>query len=404
MSEAAEAPTPGDSRDAGLGRLLVVDDNEDNRDMLSRRLVRRGYAVDVVPDGEAALTRLEGGAYDLVLLDVMMPGLDGFEVLERVRRTRPPDDLPVIMATARDHSEDIVRALELGANDYVTKPLDFAVVLARVRMHLALHDARRRLAQANQRMRRDLDAGARIQRALIPSDASVPGVEVAIRFEPCTELGGDLLDVFALPDGRLGLYLLDVSGHGVPAALTSVTLSRMLSHMGPESLVYEEGSAGARPCSPAALAAALNRRFPMDPETNQYFTLVHAVVDPAAREVRYVAAGHPGPVHMDIRGEARSLDSSGPAIGWFPEARFEEHSIPLSAGDRLYFYSDGIVEAQNPAGDFFGSERLEAIVAACRGGSLAESLERVEREVRAWCGTAGPGDDVSILALSLDAR
>lgn len=400
MSEAAEAS----ARDADRGKLLVVDDNEDNRDMLSRRLARRGYAVDVAPDGEAALARLEDGAYDLVLLDVMMPGIDGFEVLERVRRTRPPDELPVIMATARDRSDDIVRALELGANDYVTKPLDFAVVLARVRMHLALHDARRRLAEANRRMRRDLDAGARIQRALVPRDLSIPGVETAIRFEPCTELGGDLLDVFALPDGRLGLYLIDVSGHGVPAALYSVTLSRMLSHMGPESLVYEEGSGGERPRSPASLAADLNRRFPMDPETNQYFTLVHALVDPAAREVRYVAAGHPSPVRVDGRGEACSLEGGGPAIGWFPESRFEERAITLAPGDRLYFYSDGIAEAQNPAGEFFGSERLEAIVSACRGGTLAESLERVEHEVRAWCGAAGFGDDVSMLALEIDAR
>src|SRR3989442_15886982 len=117
------------------GRLLIVDDNEANRDMLSRRLARRGHAVTVAENGAAALTRVGTEEFDLVLLDVMMPDMDGFEVLERLRRTRSAAELPVIMATARDRSEDIGRALELGANDYVSKPLDFPVVLARVHTH-----------------------------------------------------------------------------------------------------------------------------------------------------------------------------------------------------------------------------------------------------------------------------
>ena len=386
-----------------LGRLLVVDDNEANRDMLSRRLARRGYEVEVASDGEAALARLAIDSFDLVLLDVMMPGVDGFEVLGQVRRTRSVAELPVIMATARDRSEDVVRALELGANDYVTKPLDFPVVLARVSTQLALREARRMLEQANARMSRDLAAGARIQRALIPQRApTLLRVEVAWTFEPCTELGGDILDVFALDDGRLGLYLLDVSGHGVPAALTSVTLSRMLSHMGPSSMIYEEAP-GAEPrlVPPATLAATLNRRFPMDPLTKQYFTWVYAILDPSARELRYAAAGHPGPILVGNDSQPRAFDSSGPAIGWLPDAMFEECTISLSPADRLYFYSDGIIEARDPDGAFFGDERLLATLAECRSGSLSQSLERVKNEVSAWCGAAGPDDDISMIGVQI---
>ncbi len=401
MSETVAAPVVGGSTGDERGRLLIVDDNEDNRDMLSRRLARRGYVVEVAVDGAEALARVAEQVYDLVVLDVMMPGIDGFEVLERIRRTRTVAELPVIMATARDRSDDIVRALELGANDYVTKPLDFAVVLARVRTQLALHDARRELTKANARMRRDLDAGARIQRALVPRGFRADGLEVAARFEPCSELGGDLLDVFALADGTLGLYLLDVSGHGVPAALTSVTLSRLMSHMGADSLVYEEGSAGSRLVAPASFAAGLNRRFPMDPASSQYFTLVYAVLDHKASELRYVAAGHPGPVRVNARGEAESFDSTGPAIGWFPEARFEECVIPVSPGDRFYFYSDGIVEAQNTDGEFFGSDRLLETLTQAHSRPVEQVLAALETEVGAWCGAAGPSDDVSILAVNL---
>jgi class 3 adenylate cyclase len=124
-----------------VGRLLVVDDNEMNRDMLTRRLSRRGYDVDAAADGHDALRRLEDDGWDLVLLDIMMPGLSGLEVLDEIRRTRSKADLPVIMATAKDQSEDIVDALRRGANDYVTKPLDFAVVRARVRTQLDLKRA-----------------------------------------------------------------------------------------------------------------------------------------------------------------------------------------------------------------------------------------------------------------------
>lgn len=151
----AEVPTvplaavsrPAEPPEAGAPRLLVVDDNELNRDMLSRRLGSRGYRVETADDGEQALALLEQQAFDLVLLDVMMPGLTGIDVLKRVRERRPQSELPVIMATARDTTEDVVEALQLGANDYVTKPLDFAVVLARVETQLALkrqtHEIRR---------------------------------------------------------------------------------------------------------------------------------------------------------------------------------------------------------------------------------------------------------------------
>ena len=130
------------------GYLLVVDDNEMNRDLLSRRLSKKGHRVAVAEDGRAALEMIEAESFDLVLLDIMMPGIDGMEVLERIRNDRAPEELPVIMATAKTESEDIVAALERGANDYVTKPFDFPVVLARVQTQLAVKKAREALTRA----------------------------------------------------------------------------------------------------------------------------------------------------------------------------------------------------------------------------------------------------------------
>ena len=163
--KAPEATTP----DADVGRLLVVDDNEMNRDMLSRRLARRGHEGVTAEGGAVALELIGTEAFDVILLDIMMPGIDGLEVLKTVRETRGAADLPIIMATARDDSEDIVAALKLGANDYVTKPLDFQVVLARVQTQLALKRSRDALAAAHDRMKRDLEAAARVQQAQLPS-------------------------------------------------------------------------------------------------------------------------------------------------------------------------------------------------------------------------------------------
>lgn len=167
------------------GLILVVDDNEMNRDMLSRRLARKGYDVSLASDGRKALDVLGKQPFELVLLDIMMPGIDGLEVLEIIRRTRPLEELAVVMATAKDQSEDIVKALKLGANDYVTKPIDFPVALARVRTQLSLVQSVRRmkqlerslaqrnqelgtantqLASSNQRMKRDLERQPRFNR------------------------------------------------------------------------------------------------------------------------------------------------------------------------------------------------------------------------------------------------
>jgi sigma-B regulation protein RsbU (phosphoserine phosphatase) len=283
----AATPAAPDASDEGPARILVVDDTPANREMLSRRLLRHGYEVDTAPDGESALRMLDEHPFDLVLLDVMMPGVSGLDVLRTVRRSRPSTELPVIMATARDASHDVVEALELGASDYVTKPLDFPVVLARVRTQLALKrsvDQIRQLERglehrnaelqaANAQMRTDLDAAARVQAALLPAaEPQVPGYRIGWRFVPSAFVAGDILNVFRLDERHVGLYLLDVSGHGVAASLLSVTVSRFLSPVrDPTSLLWalDERTGQHRLETPARVAARLCHRFPFDDTTGQ---------------------------------------------------------------------------------------------------------------------------------------
>ncbi len=213
----------------------------------------------------------------------------------------------------------------------------------------------------NGRMSRDLAAAAKIQRTFLPAAApAVPGAELAWCYRPCEELAGDGLNVIPLGGGQVGLYVLDVSGHGVAAALLSVTLRRLLAPPAePSSILTRGGDAGGPPdvTPPAEVAARLNRLFPFDSATEQFATLVYGILDAATGEFRYVSAGHPGPVHLPAGGDPVILASRGSMIGLADDA-YEERSVRLGAGDRLYLYSDGVTEAMDPAGEQFGDARL----------------------------------------------
>jgi sigma-B regulation protein RsbU (phosphoserine phosphatase) len=339
----------------------------------------------------------------LVLLDVMMPGLDGLEVLRRLRARYSRVELPVIMATAKDQSEDVVEALRAGANDYVTKPLDFQIVQARVETHLALKRSSDALDEANRRMRRDLTAAGRLQRALLPPETlEIPPANFAWSFEPCEELAGDGFNVLELDERTAAFYMVDVSGHGVPASLMSVTLSRLLRPAGGADSPLRDG-AGARPeapLGPAELAAKLNARFPMSDASPQFFTLFYALLDRDARRLRYVCAGHPDPVLVRADGTVEATQTSEFAVGWFADHRFAEHELQLAAGDRLWVFSDGVNEAGAGRGPQLGRDRVVERIAELRREPLDQAVRALSRTALDHGGRP-PADDVSILATEL---
>jgi sigma-B regulation protein RsbU (phosphoserine phosphatase) len=399
-------------------RLLVVDDTADNRVLLSRLLHHAGYEVETAENGPAALRLVETQRFDLVLLDVMMPGVSGLEVLDRIRRTHSASELPVIMVTALNGSDDLVNALEHGATDYVTKPFNFRVVLARLRAHVALKQAvdrvrelERGLAQrngellaANQRMKSDLEAAGKIQAALLPTTGpDVNDYRFAWRFNPSAELAGDIFNVFRLDERHLGLYVLDVSGHGVAAALLSVTVSRFLFPIpDPTSLLWERDADGeCRLSSPARVAQRLCERFPIDSETGQFFTLVYGLLDLEQNVLRYVSAGHPPIVRHRAGAAPALLPAVGFPVGVVPGAEpYEEHVVELAPGDRVYVYSDGVPEAMNPARELFGPQRLLNTIADIdNAGSVEECLDRLSAAVCQWSDADRCQDDQTVLCV-----
>jgi sigma-B regulation protein RsbU (phosphoserine phosphatase) len=395
------------------GSLLIVDDDVRSRNLLRGYLTPHGLTITEAEDGTRALELIEQSPFDLVLLDVQMPpGPSGFEVLETLRRTCSATDLPVIMATAANEGADVVRALGAGANDYVTKPFDFPVVLARVRTQLELKaavDRSRRLEQSlarrnaeleavNRTMKRDLDAAARVQQALLPrAQPAVTGARFAWVFRPCVELAGDLLNVLALDEHRVCLYVLDVVGHGVKAALLAVMVSRVLARL--LLPAAQSGGAAGQVPPPAEVAAHLNREFPWDDQTQQFFTLLYGVLDLGTGMFCFVSAGHPGPLYLPQGAEAQALSTPGVPIGL--GEGYEERWVRLRKGERLYLYSDGAYEVMNAEHKGFGEERLHRVLAEGRNVPLQEGLDRLTCTLEEWCAPAAPHDDISVLAVEL---
>jgi sigma-B regulation protein RsbU (phosphoserine phosphatase) len=429
-AETLRATPKAGSRDGvRLSAILVVDDSKFNRDVLCHYLTQRGYTATAAADGSQALEMIARGGFDLVLLDIIMPVVNGLEVLRTLRQRFSAAELPIIMTTGMGQSEDIVRALELGANDYVTKPLDVAVVAARIRTHLSLRNSvqqirdleerlsrRNReleaanaqleatnslLARAHDHMRRDLIAAAKVQEAFLPrSPIQLPGLNAAWTLRPCEELAGDSLNILRLDADHVGIYVLDVSGHGIAAALLAVTVTHALSagSSGGSLLVQSSETARVpRVLAPAEVVERLNLQFPCDPETGRFFTIIYGVINLKTRELCYASAGHPHGLYLGRSTAPMFLESTGLPVGL--GGSYQQHMIRLNPGDRLYLYTDGITEATNRDGHNFGRERLRQAIARDRSMSLQDSISGLLEDLQQWNGAVPLRDDVSVLAL-----
>ena len=392
------------SRDKKTARILVVDDNEMNRDLLARRLERLGYSVDTADGGHSGLEKILSGDYQLVMLDIMMPDIDGLTVLKRTRETWSKTELPVIMATAKDEGSDVAEALSLGANDYVTKPLDFKVVRARVENVLGYAQAVSELTQTNERMNRDLEAAALVQASLLPNEAiDIEGAEFIWQYRPCDELAGDGLNVFRRDDEHVVMYVMDVSGHGVAAALLSVSVTHHLSQMirHNESLEHD-ASSGANIISPAWLAHNLNLLFPMESVGRHYFTFLYGVLNVKTRTFRFVSAGSPGPVVVHADGSADVHDVPAVPIGMFPDSEYEDTLIELQEGDRLYLHTDGLYEERNPdTREQFGRDRMRNELCSAAGEPFGSSLDGLMQSITSWRGCDALSDDIAVLGCAI---
>jgi sigma-B regulation protein RsbU (phosphoserine phosphatase) len=377
--------------------LLVVDDNDDNRFTLTRRLRREGYEnLAVAENGQQALELLATRAIDLVLLDVMMPGLNGYEVLERMRADQHLRHIPVIMISALDEIDSVIRCIELGAEDYLAKPFNPTLLRARVGASLEKKLLRDELMRHTRRMENELKLARDIQLAMVPTDfeATAAGrpLEIHAALEPAREVGGDLYDFFWIGRERLCMVVADVSDKGAGAALFMARAKSVVRLLA--SQLPAEGAA-----TVGDLVERANRELCRDNPHGLFVTLVLAILNADTGEVEYCNAGHNLPCRVGpVRGVAPLEGARGKPIGIRDSFRYRAATERLVPGESLFLFTDGITEAMNLSGDLFGEERLMAALSACAAQPARALIASVLGAVRAFAGAAAPSDDIAALA------
>lgn len=362
-------------------RVLIVDDHQFHRNLLAKFLSWGGVAnIAYAVDGLDALEQLETFRPDLVLLDVMMPRLDGVEVCRRIRAHPSFSDVPVLFQTALNADQQRVAYFQAGATDVIGKPINPGELIARVRLHLERRMLLGELTSYRSRVQQELRMAQNMQMSLIATPeevaetAAASGLMVESSFESSSELGGDFWKMFDLGEGRLGLLTVDFSGHGVPAAINTFRLHMLLERMPP-----------APGGSPARWLESLNRALCAVLPVGQFATAIYAVLEPRRGRVTLACAGAPNPL-LILGGETFSIDASGLFLGIEPSIDYRDQEYPLPAGASLFVFSDAMVEARAEDGALFGSTRLEALAyAAHRQSPPGERLKYLLKGFYKFC-------------------
>jgi phosphoserine phosphatase RsbU/P len=381
--------------------LLVVDDNEDNRYTLTRRLEREGYAnLTTANNGRQALELLERQHFDLVLLDIMMPELDGYQVLERLKADVALRDIPVIMISALEEVDSVIRCVELGAEDYLSKPFNPTLLRARVGASLEKKRLRDEVRANLIRVERELESARALQLGMLPGTFPEPSPEQPVRvyalMDPAREVGGDLYDAFYAQGGMFCFLVGDVSGKGAAAGMF-MARTRSLVRMA----VIELGSRLSKEeWLPAHIAGAVNRELCQNNRERMFVTLFLGFLDANSGTLTYINAGHPLPYLLRGTGVLEKIDGKPePPLAVRAAIRYQNRTVTLQPGDGLFVFTDGVVEAMNAEGEAYSTERLETQLRAAIDASPESVATTIKASVDTFASGAPKADDVTILAL-----
>lgn len=384
-------------------KILIVDDEPFNLDYLEQELEDMGYETLSANNGKEALEVVKTESPDMILLDIMMPVMDGFETLARLKAEKDWRDIPVVVISATDDLGSVVKGIELGAEDYLPKPFEPILLEARIKAGLdkkRLRDLERDHIKA---LERELEIAREIQSDFLPDQVIQPkGWEIASAFLAAREVAGDFYDVFHLPAGFIGLILGDVCDKGVGSALY-MALFRSLLRAASDFPSQSGGIDQPDPTqSPAAIM--LNAvRIANDYICNvhhsaNYSTLFFGALDPASGLLYYIDAGHERPLILNESGVKAELNRTGPVVGLLEAAKFRVDEYQLEDGDLLLVYSDGFTDLENPDGEMVGSERFKSLLTNVTG-SAQSFVNEIVRNVTAFAQDAAQFDDMTMLAV-----
>ena len=369
--------------------ILIVEDNPESLDILRARLRAHNYEVITAPDGEAGLTMAREQQPDLILLDIMMPKMDGIEVCRRIKRDPSLPFMPIIMVTAKADSKDVVAGLEAGGDEYLTKPVDHAALVARVKSMLRIKDLHDTVLEQSAQLKVQLETATKIQSLFWPE---IPGMEAGSHVwatsVPAGYVGGDLYDIIPLPDSSWLTYVADVSDKGVPAALIMAALSTKIRS---EAQVQSEVG--------KLLESVNNSMYSLTSDEGFFATIAVARYWPSSGKMKLALGGHLSPLWIGA-GEMINLPQiEGISLGVTPDVHYETTEISLSPGESILFFTDGVVEAENENKDLFGNDRLAAYIGDSKGPPWGKGLLE---SISHWRGDSSANDDLTILEIWRD--
>jgi serine phosphatase RsbU (regulator of sigma subunit) len=376
-------------------RILVVDDVEVNRDLLSRRLKQQGHEVAIAENGKKALEKLRAEPFDLVLLDIMMPEMDGYQVLTEVMADPVLKHVPVIMISAVTEMDSVVKCVEMGATDYLPKPFNPVLLKARVGATLEKKRLRDKEQLYARSLERELEIGREIQKSFLPESLpQAAGWEIAARFAPARQVAGDFYDAFDLPGGdSVGLVVGDVCDKGVGAALFMALFRSLLRA---SATGNRDGADGA-----ATLTGAVRLTNDYIARTHSrasmFATLFFGVLEMATGRLQYINGGHEPPILFGAGGIRARLAPTGPAVGMMPDVAFAIAEERLASGECLLAFTDGVTDAKGASGRY-GEARLASLLghSAASAGAL---LDGIEADLYAHVGGTEQADDITMLAV-----
>ena len=368
--------------------ILIVDDTPTNIGVISGAL-KDFFRTKIATNGEKGLALANAEEKpDLILLDIMMPGIDGYEVCARLKASPATAEIPVIFLTGQTGADDETRGFECGAVDYIHKPFSPAVVKARVRSHIMLREARAQLAAQLAAINQELEMARQIQLSILPhSVPQLPGLDIAARYSPMTSVAGDFYDFIQIDDNHIGILIADVSGHGLPSALIASMIQVALGGQTPNA------------AEPAKVLAGLNRAL-RGKFTMNFVTAAYVYLDLEKGFMRYAGAGHPPVLRWrNSEGKTTKLIENGIVLGMIDEAEYSALEIPLETGDRHVLYTDGIPEAANSDEVQYGFVRFMQYIDAHHAVPANQFADNFCAEIAAYSNqsTAGQQDDITLL-------
>jgi sigma-B regulation protein RsbU (phosphoserine phosphatase) len=371
--------------------ILIVDDTPINIGVISGAL-KDTYKTKVATSGEKALAIANGSDKpDLILLDVMMPEMDGYEVCRRLKANPDTREIPVIFLTGQTGTDDETKGFDVGAVDYIHKPFSEAVVKARVRTHLMLREAHAQIAKQLIAINIEMEMARQIQLSILPkSTPKLQGIHIVARYMPMTSVAGDFYDFIIVDEKRLGILIADVSGHGLPSALIASMLQ--------VALTAQVGNAS----DPARVLSGLNQALCGKFEHN-FVTAAYVYVDMEKMTLTYAGAGHP-PLLFWVKssGSVKEVLENGLFLGMFPEATYESLQFPIAVGDRGILYTDGIPETKNPVEVEFGTGRLKQFMEKNHHLSADQFADGLIDDLSGWAEQPrgqGQQDDITVLTV-----